>query len=321
MADYLLGDMPITSAPQLSLLRPRRSGPIAATLTVTRVPRPRRPRAVRAWHHQWQDDAKRAVISLARTRSGYLLRFPRQCDFAISSDAGRIEPVPHRRVAPEFLGHLLADQVLPRCLAQRGELVVHAAGIALGPDIALFVGESGRGKSTLAGLLFRSGRTLLSDDCLILRPTREAVRAVPTYPSLRLRPDSADALFPGDSARAPRPACPDKSRFSVPDVSREASAGRVAAVYFLGDADAGCADVRVTPMARAAACIRLMEQSFQLDVLDGEAVGRLLGLAGQVLARVPAFTLDYPRDFSRAAALAGGIERHFAGVAGDSPAA
>jgi hypothetical protein len=321
MATYLLGDMPIASVLPLSLPRERRAGPIAPVLTVTRAPEPVRPRAVRAWRHRWQDDAKRTVISLARTRSGYLLRFPRQCDFAISGDAGRIDARPHRRVAPEVLEHLLADQVLPRCLAQRGELVVHAAGIALGPDIALFVGESGRGKSTLAGLFFRAGRTILSDDCLMLRPTPAAVRAVPTYPSLRLRPDSADALFPGEAALAPLSSYSEKPRFSVPDVSREAAGGRVAAVYFLGDADAGRTDMRIAPMARATACIRLMEQCFQLDILDRAAVQRLLGLAGEVVARVPAFTLDYPRDFGRAAELVARIERHFAGVAGDSSAA
>jgi hypothetical protein len=321
MTDYLLGDLPIASAPPLSLLRVRRAGPIAPILTVTRVPRPMRPRSVCAWRHQWQDDAKRTVISLTLTLSGYLLRFPRQCDFAISADAGRIDARPHRRLAPELLEHLLADQVLPRCLAQRGELVVHSAGIALGPDIALFVGESGRGKSTLAGLFFRTGRTLLSDDCLMLRPTPEAVRAVPMYPGLRLRPDSLEALFPGDAALAPLPSYSDKPRFSIPDVSREAAAGRVAAVYFLGDADAERADIRIAPIARATACIRLMEQCFQLDILDRDAVKRLLGLAGEVVARVPTFTLDYPRDFGRAAELVAGIERHFAGVAGDSSGA
>jgi hypothetical protein len=320
MTDYLLGDMRIASAPPLSLLRLRRAGPIAPILTVTRVRRPMRPRAVRAWRHQWQDDAKRTVVSLTLTRSGYLLRFPRQCDFAISADAGRIDARPHRRLAPGLLEHLLADQVLPRCLAQRGELVVHSAGIALGPDIALFVGESGCGKSTLAGLFFRTGRALLSDDCLMLRPTPEAVRAVPTYPSLRLRPDSVEALFPGDAALATLPSYSDKPRFSIPDVSRQAT-GRVAAVYFLGDADAERADVRIAPMARATACIRLMEQCFQLDILDRDAVKRLLGLAGEVVARVPTFTLDYPRDFGRAAELVAGIERHFAGVAGDPSAA
>jgi hypothetical protein len=64
-----------------------------------------------------------------------------------------------------------------------------------------------------------------------------------------------------------------------------------------------------------------MEQSFQLDILDRAAVQRLLGLAGEVVARVPTYTLDYPRDYGRAAELLAGIERHFAGVAVDSSAA
>jgi hypothetical protein len=61
-----------------------------------------------------------------------------------------------------------------------------------------------------------------------------------------------------------------------------------------------------------------MEQSFQLDVLDREAVRRLLGRAGEVVARVPSFALDFPRDFSRSAALVARIEQHFIGVASQS---
>lgn len=248
------------------------------------------------------------------TRSGYLLRFPRQCDFVISGDARRIDVRPHRYLAPEILEHLLADQVLPRCLAQRGELVVHAAGIALGHDIALFVGESGRGKSTLAGLYFRAGRTVLTDDCLILRPTPDAVRALATYPSLRLQPDSIDALFPGDAARVSLPSYSDKRRFVVMDTSAQTVAGRVAAVYFLGDACAEQNDLRIEPLAPATSCIRLMEQSFQLDVLDRDAVRRLLGRAGEIVTRVAAFALNYPRDFRRSDELLAGIERHFASI-------
>jgi hypothetical protein len=254
------------------------------------------------------------LLGLAMTRSGYLLRFPRTCDFVISGDDRRIDARPHRHVAPETMEHLLADQVLPRCLAQRGDLVLHAAGIAFGRDIALFVGESGRGKSTLAGLFCQAGRTVLTDDCLLLRPTPAAVRALPTYPSLRLQPDSVDAIFPGDTARATLPSYSGKQRFCVPDASGQAAAGCVAAVYFLGDAVAERDDCKIEPLAPATSCIRLMEQTFQLDALDREAVGRLLGLAGEVVMRVPTFSLDFRRDFRRSAELLAGIERHFASV-------
>jgi hypothetical protein len=318
MTDYLLGDTPISSTPPLPLLPKPAIGARAPAVVVSRAHRPMRPRAVRQWRYQWREDSGHMVLGLALAGSEYLLRVPRTCDFAISGDAARIGVRPHRPITPEALEHLLADQVLPRCLAHRGELVVHAGGIAFGHDIALFVGESGRGKSTLAGLFLRAGRTVLSDDCLMLRPTPAAVRVLPSYPSLRLRRDSIDALFPGAAASGDLPRYSDKRRLSVPDRSPQAAACRVAAVYFLGDPAAGHDDCMIEPLTPASACIRLMEQSFQLDVLDREAVRRLLGRAGEVVARVPSFALDFPRDFSRSAALVARIEQHFIGVASQS---
>jgi hypothetical protein len=320
MPEYFFGDLPIASALPLSLLK-RRSGRVTAPVqTLTSRRRATRPPAIRTWRHRWRDDAGRTVIGLALNRAGYLLRFPRKCDFAISADATRIDVRPHRDLSQDTIEHLVADQVLPRCLAQRGGLVAHAAGIAIGHDIALFIGESGRGKSTLAGLFFRAGRTVLTDDCLMLRPTLDTVRAVPTYPSLRLKRDSAEALFPGDGTSAPEPSFSDKRRLLVPDVAHDVANRHVAALYFMGDATAEPTEVTIRPLGPAAACIRLMEQTFQLDVLDRDAVGRLLTCAGDVVAQVPAFTLDFPRDFDRTAELVAGIERHFAGTAGRSGA-
>jgi hypothetical protein len=46
-----------------------------------------------------------------------------------------------------------------------------------------------------------------------------------------------------------------------------------------------------------------------LDILDRDAVKRLLGLAGEVVARVPTFTLD-TQGFRPRCELVAGIERH-----------
>jgi hypothetical protein len=196
---------------------------------------------------------------------------------------------------------------------------VHAAGVALGQDIAVFVGESGRGKSTLAGLFLRAGRTVLSDDCLVLQPTLATVRALATYPSLRLRQDSVDALFPGDQSGAFLPSYSDKRRFTVPANAHEAARHGVAVLYFLGNAGGTESEFLFEPLAPATACIRLLEQSFQLDVHARDCVARLLKSASEVVARVPAFTLTYPRNFGRIAELSTHIERHFAGIAGPAP--
>jgi hypothetical protein len=321
MADYLLGDIPVASAAPLTLLPMPIGRAAAPELTVTQRLRAAKPRPVGAWRHRWHDDTGHAVIELSSRRDGYLLRFPSECDFVISGDAKHIDVRPHRRLSPQAVEHLLADQVLPRCLAQSGELVVHAACIAFGRKIALFVGESGCGKSTLAGLFLRAGRTVMTDDCAILRPTPEAVHAVPTYPSLRLNPDSANAIFPANASAAMLPPYSEKQRIPLPDTSGEAAAGQVTAIYFLGDAHAALTNFCVEPLGPAASCIQLMEQSFQLDVLDRDAVGRLLGRAGEIVSRLRCYRLDFRRDFRQVDELVASIERHFAEAASLTSAA
>jgi hypothetical protein len=312
MTNYLFGEIPVASATPFSVLPVFVGKAAAPRLNVTRSLRATRPKPVGACRHRWRDDAGFTVIELSLTPDGYLLRFPGECDFFISRDARYIDIRPRHRLSEAVMEHLLADQVLPRCLAQSGELVVHAAGIAFERKVALFVGESGRGKSTLAGLFLRAGRTVLTDDCLILRPAPEAVRAVPTYPSLRMNPDSTNALFPANRPPGTLASYSEKQRVPLPDAARKAATSDVAAIYFLGDAEATRADFRVEPLTPAASCIRLMEQSFQLDLLDRGAVGRLLERAGEIVSRVSCYTLDFRRDYLQLDELLVRIERHFA---------
>jgi len=65
---------------------------------------------------------------------------------------------------PEELEYFLTDQVLPRAIAGRNEVVLHGATLAIG-DVALgLVGHSGAGKSTLARALSNSGAAMMGDD-------------------------------------------------------------------------------------------------------------------------------------------------------------
>lgn len=318
MRQYLFADLAIASTPALSLPLPASTGRPAREGVAIRVRAPAPRGRLRTWRHMWRDDAGAPVLGVAMTRNGYLLRFPRRCDFAITRDATRIDARPHRPLPEALFDHLLIDQVLPRCIAQRGELIVHAAAVAFGDTVALFVGESGRGKSTLAGQFLRTGHTVLTDDCVILRPGRRTVRAWATYPSLRLQNDSAAALFPDESMPGNLPLYSTKRRWHLPESLPFKAGAKLAAIYFMNPPARRGAGVTIRPLSPSKACIRLMEQSFQLDVLDRHAVGRLLHQAGRVAATTPVFTLDYPRDFAQIASLDRTIERHVAAITGPS---
>ncbi len=63
-----------------------------------------------------------------------------------------------------------------------------------------FVGLSGTGKSTIVGALARGGYPILGDDTAVLEEISGEFCIRPTYPHLRLWPDSASILFGANDA-------------------------------------------------------------------------------------------------------------------------
>lgn len=257
-----------------------------------------------AWVHHWIDGDE-VLLSLALHEDGYWLRVPDYADFLV-----RLQPC-SVMVSPEAqaldvatLEHLLVDQVLPRVLAQLGGTLVHASTVRIGGRHVLFLGPSGWGKSTLAGLLYRAGHPVLSDDCvqLVAAPSGR-FHAVPTYPSLRLNADSLQAVFPGQVETAPVASYSNKRRIPIASPGQVDGPAKVDALYLLGDPAQAGDEVRIAPAAPAAACLALIRHSFRLDLGDRQASAMQLRQCGAIAEAVPAFTLDYPRDHARHAEL------------------
>ena len=101
------------------------------------------------------------------------------------------EPGTEERVLRLFiLGTTLAI-----LLHQRGELVVlHASAAAISGEAVAFVGVKGAGKSTIAAILHQLGHDLVADDILGIDLERCCPTAHPSYPHLKLWPDSVISL-------------------------------------------------------------------------------------------------------------------------------
>lgn len=207
------------------------------------------------------------------------------------------------------LEHLLVDQVLPRLLAHEGNLLIHASALDINGSCALFMGPSGWGKSTLAGLLQRHGHSVLSDDCVLLDADGERFRAVPTYPSLRLYADSLAALSLGGASTAAVASYSEKRRLPMPAPSAEA-ASPVTALYLLGDPEAAGETIDITPLGPAETCKALLRHSFRLDLSDRAANILQFALCGAAARSLPAFRIDYARDFTQADELVRRISSH-----------
>ena len=136
-------------------------------------------------------------LSMARVPTGYHLRLHNYADFIVDERGTHITCVPATGCSNSTLESLLFDQILPQVLHLRGRPGLHASAVALdGRNVVAFVGRSGAGKSTLAAS-FVAGlpdARIVSDDCLTLSIEGPDVVVHPSYPSVRLCSDSAEAL-------------------------------------------------------------------------------------------------------------------------------
>lgn len=201
-------------------------------------------------------------------------------------------------VARATVDHFLADQVLPRVLAHSGKLVIHAGSVRFGDEALVFMGPSGRGKSTLVASLDRAGLALLGDDAMVLSTVDGVPQVQPVYPSLRLFPDSIAALMPGASTTGPVAHYSTKERIDLgfADVGA-ASPLPIRALFAIAAVDEHRA-IGLRRLSVAQACMALVESSFALDPTDLVRARDRLKQASALAGAVPAFELSYPRDFA-----------------------
>ncbi len=80
-------------------------------------------------------------------------------------------------------------------LEMRGNLALHASAVTIGKGAIAFLGNSGKGKSTLAASFLQSGASLLTDDVLFIRQMNKKWMAFPGYPQMRLTTHAIQSVF------------------------------------------------------------------------------------------------------------------------------
>jgi hypothetical protein len=238
------------------------------------------------------------------------LKLPGLACFRIDFASRIIEVISEPASTLETLSHLLLDQVIPRVLCHTGRVVVHASAVLLEDGRAVaFTGTSGRGKSTLASAFSREGFPVIADDCLLLQSgdgTDGVVQAFASYPSLRLWPDSSEALWDTGDPASPRISdmahySNKKQVFLAGERQQElASPSPLAALYLLNKPpDAGPEPgIRIKPAGGTAAIMAMIEALFALDVVRKDLVQRNFEQAAQVAGQTEVYDLSYPRYFN-----------------------
>lgn len=256
--------------------------------------------ASHGWQHDWLDDDGTIAISAVRMDDHYGLRFPDVAE-AWVEPSGRMALWRHPQASVESLRHVLLDQVLPRVLAQRGQLVLHGsmATTAHGRTVVI-LGESGMGKSTLASAFELAGGCVLTDDCVVISHNAAKPRAVPSYAGLRLWSDSLAALYPLREAQAtPVAHYSSKLRLAAAGTANAQTHASLAldAILVL-QKSADDEQILLTSPSPQQACMAIIGNAFQFDLGNLRHAHQLLGLAAELARHVPVLSLRYPRDYS-----------------------
>lgn len=225
----------------------------------------------------------------------YHLRFPGLADFIVRS-SGVVDCTPTPDTDETTVEHLFANQVVPAVLSLQQRPVFHASALSIEGTCIAFIGESGRGKSTLATFLARRGHPLLTDDGLELRDTAAGFLAIPNQHSVRLWEDSSEALLPLDAITLPPLSYTPKGRFPgnnlFPFCTQPAPLRRA---YFLGNGTAE--KVSITPLGPQAAHLAWVKHSFILDVRNREAMQIHFTQVSRLAQLRISYLLDYPRNY------------------------
>lgn len=264
-----------------------------------------------SWLHDWKDADGTINLSLARYETSYLFRFPELADFIISSGGDQIDVVPIDETTENSVSQLLLDQVLPRVMAHRGVPVLHASAVALEHGMAVFLGASGAGKSTIAATLGAASGGPLADDCVALVRQAGQICGLPAYAGSRLWTNSPAAELATNASRLSVSDYSGKLRIAQAKPSAPRAIPIHSIFQVLADNDGSDhAMPTIRTLRGSEGLMALLEHSFKFDVTSAKENHLQFSKLGEFMhGGLEIHELKYPHNSTALQGLATLIER------------
>jgi len=264
------------------------------------------------WVHRWRKPDGSRWLSTVRYPGGYLLRFSGLADFDVRPDARHVQGYRADPTPEHTFNHLLLDQVLPLAVGGADRLALHASVVNVDGRAVAFLGATRQGKSTLAAALARRGHAVLSDDCCVLCRTVTGFDVVPTYPGLRLFPESINGIFGETGTGMPQVAHYSSKQRIIPAGSGGRFSHRrvpLGALYAIAPQSslAPATRVRISARTRRESVLDVVGVTFYLDVTDGRRTREGFELAAEVANSCPVRLLTFPWNLAALDEVAGEI--------------
>jgi hypothetical protein len=241
-----------------------------------------------------------------RRPEGYLVRFPDQADFTLDGENLQVQCRPASEDMRAVAHSLYQNAIVPMVGNFLGELNLHGSAVVVDGRAVAFIGQSRRGKTTLAGAFARAGHPFLTEDVVALQPAGSGYMVRPSRPVLRLFPDSARFLL--DDAAGIAEADGKRELPSGASIPFHEQSAPLAHLYILGDGSAQSSTI--TGLSPQLTLTEILRHAFVLDVNRKDRLkGHFERLAAFALA-TPCFEMDYPRDYDKIPDVIGAVRKH-----------
>jgi hypothetical protein len=259
-------------------------------------------RSAPARRHEWRLPDGTRWASIAAHGDEHVFEFMRFAQFVVAKRGRSIRWQAPAATKPETIRHLLLDQVLPAVALEHQLIGLHASAVVINGEGVAFAGPASRGKSTIAASFALAGHAIVSDDSLMLQWRRRRLRAVPSYPSIRLWTETAARLFGPTSGFArvaeytsklrvgPRGAAIAFRREPVP----------VRRLYLI---ERRRGPARIDVLSSREAYIELLKITFRLDPADRAAARREVSALAALAQSLRVATLRVPPRLESLAAV------------------
>jgi hypothetical protein len=182
-------------------------------------------------------------------------------------------------------------------LRMRGVVPLHASAVEIGGRAVAFAGASGCGKSTTAAAFARRGHRVVTDDITALVPHDGVMHVQPSFPRLRLWPESVHGLF-GRADALPLVTPNWDKRYLDDDAGPAQAPLPLHAVCILEPGDEK-GPPRLERLAGRAALIALLSNTTANHVLTPAMRALDLETLASVSEGVPVLALHIPPGFDR----------------------
>lgn len=219
----------------------------------------------------------------------------------VSADGRIVTVAPIEDCDLKALGLFLLGQVLAFVLHRLGCPSLHASAVVTPHGGVAFVGDSGHGKSTLAGAFLSAGYKLLTDDVLPIRSVGGAILAGPGVPFMKLWDKTAERIVPrADQLPNATRTSPKRLLRLKPGLDLSSIGVTLAAVYVLQRYDPEVeqrSDTVIQSLDPTHSLLSLIRHSSNRAYLQPKENALLLQVMGLLQRTTPVKLLSYPSGF------------------------